>query len=114
MLRLILCFFVSVLVFSPAMAGDMIIRPAEKGFSHDYPGTLGQSSRFLNQATFGSPIEEIHRLRFLGYSAWIAEQVALPISLQRPAIEAVVTREQDDLTTQRMAIWWEYALHAPD
>ncbi len=111
--------FLIVIIFFHALspvifASEVMVLPANKLLAYDYPGTLSQSSRFLNQATFGSSIEEIKRLRLIGYSSWISEQVAAPISLQRPAIEGVVRIEQEDFTRERMAIWWQHALYAPD
>lgn len=38
------------------------------------------ASRFLQQATFGPTVTEIDRLRALGMSSWVNEQMALPIS----------------------------------
>ena len=41
-----------------------------------------EASRFLAQATFGPTLEDLERVRRIGYRAWIGEQVAHPVSLQ--------------------------------
>ena len=41
------------------------------------------AARFLTQATFGPTLEDIAHLQQVGYGAWIDEQVAHPVSLQR-------------------------------
>jgi endo-chitodextinase len=44
----------------------------------DFPATDAEASRFLNQATFGARMEDIQRLRQIGYNAWFNEQFTTP------------------------------------
>ena len=48
-------------------------------FSRFEAGNRAEAARFLNQATFGATISEISRLEQLGKSAWIDQQIALPV-----------------------------------
>jgi len=114
LLRFITSLSLCIILTPLGLASDQTSDSSDDLIFRDDPITLSAYARFLNQATFGSSIAEVHRLREMGYSNWIAEQAALPISLQRPAIENLVDINQDDLTSQRVSIWWEYALHAPD
>lgn len=53
------------------------------------PGTPSpvNASRFLMQSTFGPVPEDIAKVRQLGYSSWIDEQLALPPSFHTPYIQ---------------------------
>ncbi len=71
--------------------------------------------QFLNQATFGATEAEAARVQEIGYEAWIAEQLALPASVQLPFIQSLPPPQfpfqlQDD----RVDIWFRHALGAPD
>jgi uncharacterized protein (DUF1800 family) len=44
------------------------------------PATRSEAARFLTQATFGPTETDIDRLMAVGYSAWIDEQLALPMA----------------------------------
>ncbi len=55
------------------------------------PGTPSttNAARFLMQSTFGPVPEDIARVRSLGFSAWIDQQIALPPSYLRPYIKTI-------------------------
>ena len=55
--------------FAHALAGTL------PGGSSPHGITPGQAARFLQQATFGVTTEGIHRVRQLGYEAWLDEQI---------------------------------------
>ena len=90
--------------------------------------TTQDAARFLTQATFGPKNDEIYALTLKGYSAWIAEQIALPPSLHfaeasadfaannaggagSPATGAPNTRLGG---VHRQHAWWKIAVNAPD
>ena len=81
---------------------------------NDFPETQAEAARFVAQSTFGPNDQSIARVKQVGYSAWLGEQMALPASLHRPAIEQL---QQGGTTVQpyhRQAMWWKHALTGPD
>ncbi len=84
------------------------------------------AARFLTQASFGATKTDIDALKQKGYSAWLTEQFAKPISSHRDAITAdfaannaggqnlvngVYTRPGQ---VHRQAAWWKIALTGDD
>ncbi|MEZ5463448.1 DUF1800 family protein [Dokdonella sp.] len=94
-------------------AGDHVF---DAGFEHraEGPYTDADAARFLTQATFGPSLEEISRLRDIGYNAWLSEQASLPASRHRPYLEAVATSGEDVYQNIRQEIWWQHGITAPD
>jgi uncharacterized protein (DUF1800 family) len=76
-----------------------------------FPENAEQASRFLHQATFGPKRTEIANLQAIGFNAWFNQQVAAPISLTRPMLEA-----QSGTVTQsdRIELWWQHVVRGPD
>ncbi|HEX5054675.1 MAG TPA: DUF1800 domain-containing protein [Planctomycetota bacterium] len=102
--------FACVLTACSGGGGDQ----ANTGPGPGVPPNEAEAARFLTQATFGPDDASLASLQNLGYSDWIAAQMALPPSLHRPEIEA---RQQAGMDTQprhRQAMWWKRALTAPD
>jgi uncharacterized protein (DUF1800 family) len=58
--------------------------------AQDIPATDAEAARFLTQATFGPTTADIARVRLIGYTAWINEQIAAPPTLVRPYIETTL------------------------
>jgi uncharacterized protein (DUF1800 family) len=88
--------------------------------------TDSDAARFLTQATFGPTLAEITALKQKGYSTWLSEQMAKPISLHRDAtmadfaannaggqssVNGVNTRPG---AIHRQAAWWKIALTGDD
>jgi len=46
----------------------------------DLPKTAAEASRFLTQATFGPVDADVQAVSALGYSAWLDQQMALPVT----------------------------------
>ncbi|MEO6004287.1 MAG: DUF1800 family protein [Opitutus sp.] len=84
------------------------------------------ATRFLTQATFGPTKPDIDALKQKGYSAWITEQLAKPLSSHREAtvadfaannaggqnaVNGVNTRPGQ---VHRQAAWWKIALTGDD
>ncbi len=86
-------------------------RPAPPG---DIPASDAQAARFLTMATFGPTAADIALLRQIGYRAWIARQLALPVTLQRPYVEALDKAVQNPGQADRMEVWFNNAITAPD
>jgi uncharacterized protein (DUF1800 family) len=75
--------------------------------------------RFLTQATFGPTTADIGALESMGYSAWIASQMALPETSHRAATDADAakfppTGKFSVSQGNRQAAWWLISLTAPD
>ncbi|MBS0569722.1 MAG: DUF1800 family protein [Proteobacteria bacterium] len=84
----------------------------------DAPTSAADAARFLTQATFGPTPADINYLMAQGYSEWIDEQLAKPVTLAEPTVEAVVfARTNGGLSvgqTQRLnRTYWQFA-YAPD
>lgn len=108
MLSILLAF-----VCIPASAYDLIF---QSGFQTvaDAPGSDAEAARFLTMATFGPTEEEISRLRGIGYAQWIQQQLAMPTTLERPAVEALDAGVKNPGQSDRTAQWFKVAITAPD
>jgi uncharacterized protein (DUF1800 family) len=80
----------------------------------DLPTNDAQAARFLTQATFGPTPMDIKLLRAIGYKAWIAKQLALPASPQRPYVESLDKAVLNPGNNDRMEAWFNNAVTAPD
>jgi uncharacterized protein (DUF1800 family) len=84
----------------------------------DAPATDAEAARFLTQATFGPTTAEIARVRALGYSQWIDQQLSAPTSVSRPHLEhllAVFTANQQGFGhSQRLNHWFQTATYGQD
>lgn len=80
----------------------------------DIPASDAQAARFLTMATFGPTAADIALVRQIGYGAWIAQQLALPATLQRPYVEALDMAVQNPGQSDRMQAWFANAITAPD
>lgn len=80
----------------------------------DIPTSDAQAARFLTMATFGPTAADIALVRQIGYRAWIAQQLAMPATLQRPYVEALDAAVQNPGQADRMEAWFNNAVTAPD
>lgn len=65
------------------------------------------AARFLDQATFGPRLQDIARVRQLGYSAWLDEQFAAAVSLQTPYLDWInEVLQQGVYQAQRQEAWF--------
>lgn len=82
----------------------------------DGPASDDEAARFLTMATFGPTSQDVAHLRSIGYRAWFAEQIALPPSLHRPAVEQLDGLPQTPNPGQanRLQVWFANSLMAPD
>jgi uncharacterized protein (DUF1800 family) len=73
------------------------------------------AARFLTQATFGPNVETIAQVQRDGYSAFLDQQFATPVTLQLPYVDAYEAANPT-LTTvdQTMESWWKATVTAPD
>jgi uncharacterized protein (DUF1800 family) len=82
--------------------------------------TASDGPRFLTQATFGVTAADLASLTSLGYTQWIANQMALPATSHRQATDADAayfpnTGSQYPVTSNnRQAAWWKIVTTAPD
>jgi uncharacterized protein (DUF1800 family) len=85
------------------------------------PITSAEASRFLTQASFGPNQASVTQLRAQGYAAWIDAQLALPVTLHRPSVEAriaelALANPQTGGAYRRIRLekWYDTASRAPD
>jgi uncharacterized protein (DUF1800 family) len=85
---------------------------------NDTAATDADAARFLTQATFGPTTAEIAKVRSLGYSLWIDQQLAKSPTLARPFMDQVSTAMTAGGQTighnQRLDRWFWTAAYAPD
>ena len=80
------------------------------------PNTDVEAARFLDQATFGGRLQDIAHLRQIGYQAWLDEQFAAAISLEKPYLDWVANVVGDGVYQQaRQEVWFIHSaqLHDP-
>lgn len=99
-----------------------------------------EAARFLKQATFGPSDADMARVKAIGFSAWIDEQLALPVTSHLALMDKVAQFQgaQSNLialantanavglpgsmmamnpapqTEDRLSVWWTHAITAPD
>ena len=104
----------SVLNLAQAQTGDLFLHGSFENFN-TAPRNDSEAARFLTQATFGPTRAEIARLRQIGYSAWINEQLAMTPSLTRPFLNTLEQNPSFSLNSgHRVDRWAVLATTAPD
>jgi uncharacterized protein (DUF1800 family) len=73
-----------------------------------------EAARFLDQASFGGTPAEISRVTQIGYSAWLDEQFAAPISLQKPYLDWLRANSENVYQQQRQEAWFIHAVQLND
>ncbi|MEO8672753.1 MAG: DUF1800 family protein [Tahibacter sp.] len=105
----------AVLGVAPAHAYDTLYGA---GFETvvDAPATDAAAARFLTMASFGPTAAEITRLRGIGFRAWIAQQLSLPTTVERPTVEQLdgITQVQNPGQAHRLEAWMKATITAPD
>ncbi|MEO5623829.1 MAG: DUF1800 family protein [Dokdonella sp.] len=100
---------------APAWAYDELF---SSGFEKiaDAPASDAEAARFLGMATFGPTATEIAHLRSVGFREWIAQQLSLPASLERPYVEQVdgITQLKSPGQNDRLQAWLKASITAPD
>jgi uncharacterized protein (DUF1800 family) len=77
------------------------------------------AARFLTQATFGPTMNDINSLISVGYTTWLANQIALPETSHLTATRADAAAFPNTGTfaiteANREAAWWKISATAPD
>lgn len=104
----------SVAGLAQAQTGDLFLQGSFENLS-DGPRTDAEAARFLTQATFGPTRAEIARLRQMGYSAWINEQLVTTPSLTRPFLTTLEQNPDFSLNSgHRVDRWAVMASTSPD
>ncbi len=87
-----------------AQSGRLFVDGFDEGVQ---PETDAAAARFLDQATYGGRVQDIDRLRLLGYQAWLNEQFAAATSLEKPYLDYVSgTLGQGVYQAQRQEVWF--------
>ncbi|MEM7391568.1 MAG: DUF1800 domain-containing protein, partial [Verrucomicrobiota bacterium] len=82
--------------------------------------SLNESARFLAQASFGGDYESIVALSATGFSGWLDQQFALPVTYQSPEMERLGVIYPSPfpfapiLSEIRQFEWWNRAVTSPD
>ncbi|HEX6834914.1 MAG TPA: DUF1800 domain-containing protein [Rudaea sp.] len=100
-------------IAAPAHAYDLIFNGAFETIA-DAPQGDADAARFLTMATFGPTPAEIAHVRAVGIGQWIDQQLAMPPSLERPAVEALDGGLDNPGQGDRRAQWFKNAITAPD
>jgi uncharacterized protein (DUF1800 family) len=73
------------------------------------------TARFLTQATFGPDAESIALVQRDGYSSFLDQQFAMPVTLHSPYLDNYEATQSDGASVeQTMEAWWKAAITAPD
>jgi uncharacterized protein (DUF1800 family) len=113
-----------------AVAASLSIAASAQGLSHWPDAGFGDSfdgaaagpvndndaARFLAQATFGPSPNDIAHLRAVGYSGWLGEQFAAPVSTETHYLDWFLTAYPDDYLSDdtRLEIWAINSVGTPD
>jgi uncharacterized protein (DUF1800 family) len=73
-----------------------------------------EAARFLDQATFGGRPSDIAQVQNLGYQAWLEQQFAAPISLQKPYLDWLHDNNKGVYQQARLEAWFMHAAQMPD
>ncbi|MEZ5564486.1 MAG: DUF1800 domain-containing protein [Gammaproteobacteria bacterium] len=82
--------------------------------------TRAEAFRFLNQASFGATDEAAQQVISQGYEPWIDAQLALPASLELPAVDAAYAAMAPPVNNfaplqgDRVAAWFENSVRGND
>ncbi|EPS5700374.1 TPA: DUF1800 domain-containing protein [Vibrio vulnificus] len=89
---------------------------SDSSSSPTQPSYLEPNQRYdlLYRATFGPTPNSYQQMASVGYQAWLDQQFSMPPSFHLPLLQSYVI-EGDTLTqSDRVAVWWHQANHAPD
>ncbi|EKO5172623.1 DUF1800 domain-containing protein [Vibrio vulnificus] len=89
---------------------------SDSSSSPTQPSYLEPNQRYdlLYRATFGPTPNSYQQMASVGYKAWLDQQFSMPPSFHLPLLQSYVI-EGDTLTqSDRVAVWWHQANHAPD
>ena len=113
-----------------AIVASLSMAASAQGLSHWPDGSFGDSfdgvaggpasdndaARFLAQATFGPSPSDIAHLRAVGYTGWLNEQLAAPVSTQTHYLDWFLTAYPDDYLSDdtRLEVWAINSVGTPD
>jgi uncharacterized protein (DUF1800 family) len=80
------------------------------------PATDSDAARFLAQATFGPSSNDIAHLRSIGYTGWLNEQLAAPVSTETHYLDWFLTAYPNDYLSDdtRLEVWAINSVGTPD
>ncbi len=77
-----------------------------------FPANDADAARFLAQATFGVTDTDIARVKTLGYSAWIDEQLAKPSTKLLPFMDRI--EQTEPYRERHLNAWWYASMTGQD
>ncbi|HAS6182383.1 TPA: DUF1800 family protein [Vibrio vulnificus] len=80
------------------------------------PSRLETNQRYdlLYRATFGPTPNSYQQMASVGYQAWLDQQFSMPPSFHLPLLQSYVIEGDTPTQSDRVAVWWHQANHAPD
>jgi uncharacterized protein (DUF1800 family) len=95
--------------------GTFIPPPAPPAWTDDSANS-NAAVRFLAQATFGASSNDIAAVQSMGYSNWIANQFAMPVTHHLPSVLTNASSDPTDPYPSSLAFntWWKQSITAPD
>ncbi|HAS6192695.1 TPA: DUF1800 family protein [Vibrio vulnificus] len=80
------------------------------------PSRLEPNQRYdlLYRATFGPTPNSYQQMASVGYQAWLDQQFSMPPSFHLPLLQSYVIEGDTPTQSDRVAVWWHQANHAPD
>lgn len=105
--------------FAPYSASAKPPVPPAAGSTLTKARNDGEAARFLTQTTFGPTQEDIAKVKKVGFSAWITDQMKQPATLHLPYVQArraelMAAGSGDGWQMPRQEAWWQAAMTAPD
>lgn len=103
------------LASTPAFAYDELFGNSFE-IPPDAPASDAAAARFLGMATFGPTAAGIAHVRAVGYREWIAQQLSMPATVERPYMEQLVGIPQVPTPGpgDRAIAWLKASVTAPD
>ena len=94
---------------------NFVAPPAPPAWTDD-SANANAASRFLAQATFGASSNDIAVVQSTGYTNWINNQFALPVSYHLPVVETNANPDPTDPYQSYLTFntWWQQSVTAPD
>ncbi|HDY7659199.1 TPA: DUF1800 domain-containing protein [Vibrio vulnificus] len=80
------------------------------------PSRLEPNQRYdlLYRATFGPTPNSYQQMASVGYQSWLDQQFSMPPSFHLPLLQSYVIEGDTPTQSDRVAVWWHQANHAPD
>jgi len=102
--------------FTLASGAQSFIIPPDPSAWTDDSSTTNGAVRFLTQATFGASPADISLVRSIGYTNWINNQLALPVTHALGVVQTNKSADPSNIfpSSDWFNCWWQNSVTAPD